>query len=442
MTDEQIADYLRSRTRVTPPMDLVAAIGDAIADVPQRRRSWFAPFVPAAAAVAATAAVLVAAILAGQGPDTGPAPGGSPTEEAVPTPLLQQSPPPSLPPLVEPGDTATIAAADTARGWGTVTLTRGADVGGYDDGSVAADSFVVEIHVEYLADRLPEPLTFGAPDWTLTAGADGVPVGDVLEPDGRVERDRPSLATYPGAIDIFANPLEGWLLFVVPRDLATEELELVYRPAGLAEPAATFLVRLPEPAPDPVAIATPGPTPAPVDYVTRPEYPFDVIDHPEADELFATPDTCTNPVDGYTITYPDAWFTNTEIGDWPPCSWFSPTFYDVGDDENAIPPQVAIVVTVDDTSYGFVCDPERPVNDEVTVSGFAGSRSEQIGCTQPAGEYVPQPAEYTYTIVLNADPAETPTMRAWTSFEGAADYELNKAVLDRIMGLIEFDEAP
>ena len=437
MTDEQIADYLRSRTRVTPPMDLVASIGDAIADVPQQRHSWFAPFLPAAAAVAATAVVLVAAILVGQGPNVGPPPGSSPVETAPPTPAA--TPSPSMPALIRPDDRAITRAADSAGTWGVLTLTRGADVGGYDDGSVPADSFVIEVHVEYLAERAPDPTTFGAPDWTLTA-ADLTPVGDILEPDGRVEQDRPSLATYPGAIDIFANPLEGWLLFVVPRDLATETLELVYRPEGVEETVASFLVRLPGAPPDPVAIATPGPTPAPVQYVARGDYPFPVIDHPAADALFETPDTCTNPVAGYTVSYPDAWFTNTEIGDWPACSWFSPTFFDVGTDPNEVPPQIAIIITVEDTSYGFTCDPDMPVRDELSVSGFEGVRAELIGCTEPNGVYTAQAAEYTYTVIMAPQPAEMPSMRAWTSFEGAADYELNKAVLDRIMALIEFDE--
>jgi len=441
MSDEQVAEYLRSRASVRPPMDLVASIGDAIQAVPQQRRSWFAPFVPAAAAVAATAVVLVAAVLVGQERDSGPPPGGSPTETPAGT-ATAAAPSPSTPAVIRLDDRAIVRAADSTGTWGVVTLTRGNDVGGYEDGSVATGDFVVEVHVEYVAEREPDPLTFGAPDWTLTAGPNRIPIGDLLEADGRVERDRPSLATYPGAIDIFSNLLEGWLLFVVPREAEAETLELVYQPAGTDEPVAVFLLRVPEAAPDPVAAATPGATPAPVTYVEQDGYPFTVIDSPEADALFETPDTCTNPEAGYTITYPDAWFSNTEIGDWPACSWFSPTFYDVGVDPNSVPPQIAIVITVEDMSFGFVCEPNSTVNELVTVAGFEGSRLEHTGCPDPQGgpETPRMFSRYAYTVIVAPQPAEVPTLRAQTFFAGAADYELNRAVLDRIMALIEFDE--
>jgi hypothetical protein len=438
MSDEPIVEYLRSRAQVRPPMDLVGSIADAVQGIPQQRHSWFAPFMPAAGAVAAAAVVAVAAVLLGQAPDAGPPPGGSPFETAPPTPTV--TPSPSMPALIRPDDSATIRATDSGGTWGILSLTRGADVGGYDDGSVPPDSFVIEVHVEYVAERQPDPATFGAPDWRLTAGTNRLPIGYVLEPDGRVERARPSLAEYPGAIDIFTTPLEGWLLFVVPREAAAETLELVYQPEGLDEPVAVFLLRMPEAAPDPVAAAAPGPTPAPVTYVEKDGYPFTVIDHAEADELFATPDTCTNPEAGYTVTYPDAWFTNTEIGDWPACSWFSPTFFDVGDDPNEVPPQVAIVLTIFDGGMGQIGPYDTTVDEIVLVDGFDARRREQIGQETPAEGYQAHPPFYRYEVIVAPQPAVAPTLTANTNFEGAADYELNKAVLDRIMALIEFDE--
>lgn len=445
MSDEQIVEYLRSRARVRPPMDLVATIADAVDGVPQRRGSWFAPFVPAAAAVGATAIVLVAAILVGGPSRPGPGPGGSPgvaaSDGETTQPSSSPSPSPSMPALIRPDERAVVPATDAGGTWGAVTLTRGRDVGGYDDGSVPPDAFVVEVHVEYVAEREPDPETFGAPDWTLTAGPNRIPIGDVHEADGRVERDRPSLGTYPGAIDIFNNPLEGWLLFVVPREAAAETLELVYQPSGFNEPVAVFLLRLPAEAPGPVAIATAAPTPAPVTYVDKEEYPFSVIEHPEADELFGTPDTCTNDEAGYTVTYPDAWFTNTEIGDWPPCSWFSPTFFDVGDDPNEVPSQIAIVLVYADVARGYIGDPDFTINEQLDVAGRPANRSEILGLTAENNEYTAQPPLYAYLVYFGPDFTE-PTLHATTSFEGAADYELNKAVLDRIMALIEFDAVP
>ena len=443
MSDQPILDYLKSRAQVRPPMDLVGSIADAVEGVPQQRHSWFAPFMPAAAAVAAAAVVVVAAILVGQEGNSAPPPAGSPTEAEIASPTSAPTAEPTpAPTLLRPGDNATIDAVDSEGRWGTVTLTRGDDLGGYDDGSVPEDSFVIEVHVRYVAEREPEPFEFGAGDWMLVGGPDGEPVDGRVPPGGRRAASRPSLATYPGAIDIFTNDLQGWLLFVVPREAADFPLELRYQPLGLADVATVAGIRRPGAAPAPVALATPGPTPAPVTYAELEPYPFTVIASAEADELFETPDVCTNPVAGYTVTYPDAWFTNTEIGDWPACTWFSATFYDVGDDPNEVPPQVAIVLVFADVVYGYVTSPDFTHSQEVSVAGFGGTRAEQIGETWPNGDYVAQPATYFYTVYLGVTPGTQPTLRATTNFEGAADYELNKAVLDRIMALIEFDEAP
>lgn len=440
MSDEPIVEYLRSRAQVRPPMDLVGSIADAIEGVPQQRYSWFAPFMPAAAAVAAAAVVVVAAVLVGQGPDVGPPPGGSPTQAETPSPT-------PTPTLLEPGDSVTIDARDPFGRWGSVTLTRGEDVGGYGDGTVPDESFVVEIHVEYTAEREPDPYVFGAPDWSLVV-LGRIPVGEALAPGGPRELNRPVLATYPGAIDIFDTPLEGWLLLVVPRGAADEPLDLLYRHTDVAEAPTTITVREPGDAPEPMAVATSPPAPEPVAYVEKDGYPFTVIDSAEADELFATPDTCANPDAGYTITYPDDWFTNTEIsdvpaiGDWPACSWFSPTFFELSEDSTSLPPQLAIVITVEDTSFGFVCEPDATVDDAVTVGGFDGNRMEHTGCPDPQGapRAVPHPPRYEYTVIVAPQPAEVPTLRAQTYSAFAANYELNKAVLDRIMALIEFGE--
>lgn len=182
--------------------------------------------------------------------------------------------------------------------------------------------------------------------------------------------------------------------------------------------------------------------PEDVQYSEKESYPFTVIENAEADALFATPDICTNPVAGYTVTYPDDWYTNTEIGGWPACSWFSPTFYEVGGDPNEVPPEIAIVLTFAEMSFGNVDEPEYSVADQLTVDRFAASRAELIGHTSPNGTYFPIEPLYWYIVTIEERPGDEPTVYARTDFEGAADYVLNKAVLDRIMALIEFDEAP
>ncbi|MGH2417514.1 MAG: hypothetical protein ACRDFY_04205, partial [Candidatus Limnocylindria bacterium] len=90
MNDERIIEYLRSRGRVEPPFDLVASIGDALGGVPQRGASWFAPWIPAAAAVGAAALVAAMAMLLGQASNVGPSPAPSvspsPEESVAPSP--------------------------------------------------------------------------------------------------------------------------------------------------------------------------------------------------------------------------------------------------------------------------------------------------------------------------------------------------------------------
>lgn len=54
---------------------------------------------------------------------------------------------------------------------------------------------------------------------------------------------------------------------------------------------------------------------------------------------------------GYTVAYPDEWYTNTVIGDVRPCSWFSPTYFDVIDP--AVPPdEIAIFLGYFDGATG------------------------------------------------------------------------------------------
>ena len=94
MNDDQIIEYLRSRSRAQPPADLIAHVMDAVDRVPQRR-SWLASFVPALAAAGAVAVILALAVLVGQdGPPTG--------SSGSPTPELSASPVPSALATTEP----------------------------------------------------------------------------------------------------------------------------------------------------------------------------------------------------------------------------------------------------------------------------------------------------------------------------------------------------
>jgi len=102
MNDDQIVEYLRSRGRAEPPLDLVGSVMDAVDRAPQRR-SWFAPFVSALAAAGAVAVIVALAVLIGDG---GP-PTGSPqslTQEpsASPVPSASATTEPTTAPSTEP----------------------------------------------------------------------------------------------------------------------------------------------------------------------------------------------------------------------------------------------------------------------------------------------------------------------------------------------------
>jgi hypothetical protein len=177
----------------------------------------------------------------------------------------------------------------------------------------------------------------------------------------------------------------------------------------------------PTPTVEPSASAEPSATPA----VTPPSTGggFEVAANPAADALFLDRDQCENRRDGYRLEYPDSWYTNTEYRDYPPCVWFSPSFYET--DGDAVPPEIAITVE------WFPGDIGRHDADIVTTE------SGQVG-GQNAIRTEWDDDTYWYSIQLGPTPEEGPNLLFATSAEMGGDYELNKAVLDRILTTIEF----
>jgi hypothetical protein len=176
----------------------------------------------------------------------------------------------------------------------------------------------------------------------------------------------------------------------------------------------------PTPTPEPTADATPTPSPV----MSGPPGGFTVLPHAGADALFLDRDTCTNDRDNYEVTFPDDWWTNTAFGNgrYPACIWFSPTFYEVTD-LDAVPDEIAITITWMAGDSGSFEDPIR--REFVTVGGQAAVRVEY-------------PGRYVYQVQLGPTPEEGPNLLVETSSEMGGDYELNKAVMDRMMATIEF----
>ncbi len=187
-------------------------------------------------------------------------------------------------------------------------------------------------------------------------------------------------------------------------------------PEATPEPTSTAEATL-EPTPEPTATPEPSASAS-----LTADGRFFPAENAEADALFLERDECQNLRDGYQLVFPDDWYTNTEFRDVAPCSWFSPTFYEV-DDSSEVPDEIAItIVWMAGDSGSF----EDPIRREFGMVG--GQNAVRV-------EYEDS---YVYQIQLGPTPEEGPNLVARTTREMGGDYELNKAVLDRLMLTIEF----
>lgn len=174
-----------------------------------------------------------------------------------------------------------------------------------------------------------------------------------------------------------------------------------------------------EPAVEPTSGGSPSETTA-----GDPGGPFSVLPNPEADTLFLERNTCQNVDDGYEVQFPAEWNANAEIGAGAaaPCSWFSPTEYEV-DDPNELPPEVAITIEYREGDAGSFDD---AISREAVI----------VGETQEAVR-VEYDDRYLYRVQLGPTPEEGPNLLVQTTTEMGGDYELNRAVLDRMMATME-----
>lgn len=231
-----------------------------------------------------------------------------------------------------------------------------------------------------------------------------------------------------------------------PRRLAIAALSLVLAAcSAAASPSATLgPATTPSPTASPTATPTPTPTPTPTAEPTAgTEEPtptsgtpggFTVAPNAEADALFLVRDDCENPRDGYRLEFPEDWWTNTEIGDFPPCIWFSPTYYEVPD-EKAVPDEIAIVFEYHTGDVGTF--EEVRSQESVTVGGQPASRLEEARGSGQCGATPDDWCQYSYLVQLGPTEEAGPNLLARTNTEMGGEYELTKAVLDRIMATLE-----
>ena len=190
------------------------------------------------------------------------------------------------------------------------------------------------------------------------------------------------------------------------------------------------------PSDEPSVSAPPSEAPSATPDETAPDdgSGFEILPNPEADSLFLARDTCENRRDGYQLQFPDDWYTNTEYRNFPPCVWFSPTFYET--DGDAVPPEIAITIEWVPGDVGFFN--EELSREEGEIGFQPAVRIEEAGAGSEGSEFPPEWRGYSYVIQLGPTPEEGPNLLVTTTNEMGGDYELNKAVLDRILATIEF----
>ncbi len=307
------------------------------------------------------------------------------------------------------------------------------------------EAFYLEIFVRYHAARQPRGVTsaeaaglyVGRDDWTVRYGQGEGVIREV----GPLAMDLvgPQPPLFISAYDLTSTPLEGWLVFAVPREAADGPIELAYEPPVLNVPAWTVTVREAGEPPEHVPALTPPSAPA---YVAVAGRPFAVSESSAADALFESTNTCTNPVAGYTLTYPESWFTNASIGETPACSWFSPLFFDVKG--TSMPPAQVVIGMTYVAETGGIGPAGHPLrSEELEVAGRPAFRKEEVGV---GGGFITIGAfRYGYDIAPDGrfpDERESASVliasTEWLPDGDVEQYVLNRGVLDRIMASMEF----
>lgn len=187
------------------------------------------------------------------------------------------------------------------------------------------------------------------------------------------------------------------------------------------------------PRPPATAVAPVPPQQSVTERVFPSPTPFSVLESDEADDLFSRPDTCTNPQLGYTVTFPDDWYTNTEIGEQEACSWFTPDFFEVLA-PGEVPAEIWISIGLIEGIFGYNTLTPTESSEEVEVGGYAGHRAE-YRTLDSIDDADSGRLTYHYVIPFGSG---GPTLLAATD-DRAADYELAKAVLDRLMASMQLE---
>ncbi len=211
-------------------------------------------------------------------------------------------------------------------------------------------------------------------------------------------------------------------------------------PSASSSPALT-----PEPTPSssPSETATSQPSPSVTPSVPESTVPsasasatigpggFGIPSNPGADALFLDRDECQSSRDGYRLDFPEDWWTNTDIGKVPSCSWFSPTFYEVPD-PNVVPDEIAIEIFV---VSGVREYPRRVLSSEnIVVGGTQPAVRLEIDGTADGSDG----GSYEYVVQLGPTLEQGPNLVARTDTKMGGTFDINRGVLDRMMATMRF----
>ena len=382
MNDEQIVEYLRSRSRVDAPMGLSDRVMAEITSTPVRR-SWFAGFLPAVATVAVVAVVAVVALLVVKQP---PAAGPSAS--------------PSFP--IMASDPRYAACSGTT----------------FQDQVIAAFPLVAANYQRHF------PNMGRSPELEVDQPAFAVVFNERIQPPGvlgGVNQSPPAASPSGHMVCVYVGEApRGEPYYYVDVDLTGMRAELETAASPSPTPTQT-------PTPVPTPQQTPEPTPTgspPPGYVTVQDLPITVLANAEADALFAETQRCISEA-GYAVDFPASWHANSPTDTVPACSRFGP-----GADV------VWITVEIFDGNAGYTGETPIYMSEQINLGGFDGHRAE-FGPDLGATVATPSP-ERTYWYLIPFGNAG-PTFIAQTRTELAGDYPLARAVLDRIVASITFD---
>ncbi len=158
---------------------------------------------------------------------------------------------------------------------------------------------------------------------------------------------------------------------------------------------------------------------------------FGIPSNPDADTLFLVRDECQSSRDGYRLEFPEDWWTNTDIGKVPSCSWFSPTFYEVPD-PHVVPDEIAIEIFVVNGDRGY----QRRVlsREEIIIGGTQSGWRLEIDGTADGSDG----GSYEYVVQLGPTLEQGPNLVARTDTKMGGIFDVNRGVLDRIMATMRF----